>query len=128
MNRMFITGSNLAAALVIASLVPQTAVGKERVKGQYATSKQPYWNVGTFDKQLSIACQRGEFRQRKYLNLSIGFDGKKGRGITGVAQKNWNLIDKKGLAKPNMTYHFFNQGYSNCKVYAAITPPRKRRK
>ena len=59
MNRMFITGSKAATVLLIASLVPEIAVGKERVSGQYATSKQPYWNVGTLDKQLSGACQRG---------------------------------------------------------------------
>ena len=127
MNRMFMTGSNAAAALLITCLVPQIAMGQERVRGQYATSKQPYWNVGTLDKQLSSACQRGEFRQRKHLSLSIGFTGKKGMGVTGIAQKNFNLIDKKGLAKPGMTYHFFNQGYSNCTVYAARTPRRNQR-
>ncbi len=117
----------LVLLILATGLIPGFATAKERVKGQYATSKQPYWNVGTLDKQLSNACQRGEFRQRKYLVFSIGFDGGRGRGITGIAQKNWNLIDKNRLAKPNMTYHFFNQGYSDCKVFAAKTPPKKRR-
>ncbi len=110
-----------------ANTITVVSVAKERVRGQYATSKQPYWKVGTIDKKLSSACQRGEFRQRKYLVYSIGFDGGRGRGITGIAQKHWNLIDKKGLAKANLTYHFFNQGYSNCKVYVSITPVRNRR-
>ena len=124
---MFINGSKAATALLITCLVPQLATGNERIRGQYATSKQPYWNVGKLDKQLSSACQRGEFRQRKSLFLSIGYTGNKGQGITGIAKSNWNLIDKRGLAKPDMTYHFFNQGYSNCTVYAARTPRRNQR-
>ena len=118
----------LSTVILGTVFISATAIAKERVRGQFATSKQPYWAVGTLNKQLSNACQRGEFRQRKYLIYSIGYDGKNGRGITGIAQKNWNLIDKKGLAKPNLTYHFFNQGYSNCKVYVAKTPVRKRRR
>jgi hypothetical protein len=113
--------------VLFSNLIVTSVSAKERVKGQYATSKQPYWNVGTLNKQLSNACQLGEFRQRKYLVFSIGFDGGRGRGITGIAQQNWNLIDKKGLAKPNLTYHFFNQGYSNCKVFVSRTPKRNLR-
>jgi hypothetical protein len=126
MNRIFIYAAGSAALALAVLTAPDVAIGKERVRGQYATSKQPYRSVGTIDKQLSSACQRGEFRQRKYLVFSIGFNGTKGRGITGIAQKNWNLIDKKGLAKPDRTYHFFNQGYSNCKVYVAKTPIKRR--
>lgn len=113
--------------IVCITLLAVHASAKERVRGQYATSKQPYWNVGTLNKELSNACQRGEFRQRKYLVFSIGFDGNRGRGITGIAQQNWNLVDTKGLSKPNLTYHFFNQGYSNCKVYVSKTPRRNLR-
>ncbi len=79
------------------------------------------------DKKLSGACQRGEFRQRKYVTLSVGFIGKQGRGMTGIANKNWNLIDPKGLAKAGFTYHFYNQGYSNCKVFVAKSPVVKTR-
>lgn len=121
MNRKFM--SLTAVSLV---LISGASLAQERVRGQYATSKQPYWTVGDLDKTLSSACQRGEFKQRKYLAFSIGYKGNRGRGITGIATKNWNLIDPNGLAKPDFTYHFFNQGYSNCKVYVARTPQNGR--
>lgn len=95
-----------------------------RVKGQYATSKQPYWSVGTINRRLSTACRRGLFLQRQIMTYSVGFIGKRGRGITGIANKHWNLIDTDGLAEPNVTYHFYNQGYSNCKVFVAKTPKK----
>lgn len=116
----------LMAALIACTTVVAVsgAEAANRVRGQYATSKQPYWNVGQIDKSLTAACQRGEFRQRRYVTYSIGFLGERGRGLTGIAKKNWNLFDPKALAKPGFTYHFFNQGYSNCKVYVARTPLR----
>ena len=101
-----------------------SAEAGSRVKGQYATSKQPYWSVGTMDQRLSTACRRGRFLQRQVMTYSVGFIGERGRGITGIANKYWNLIDTDGLAKPGVTYHFYNQGYSNCKVYVAQTPKK----
>lgn len=123
-NGLILNTSAVFLAVCIGFL-PVSAEAGNRVKGQYATSKQPYWKVGKLDKQLSQACQRGEFRQRKLAVYSVGFIGKQGRGLTGIANKNWNLIDRKGLAKEGFTYHFFNQGYSNCKVYVAKTPARR---
>jgi hypothetical protein len=104
-----------------------TAKAGSRVKSQYTVSKQPYWAVGVFDHLLSKACQRGEFIQRRVDSYSIGYLGEKGRGITGIATKGWNLLDINGLSKPNFTYHFKNQGFSNCKVYVAKTPKVKQR-
>jgi len=116
----------LLAAFVAVSFVSISYSDAEaRSKRQYATTKQPYWSVGEIDKELSRACQRGEFKQRKSLNLSIGYLGAVGRGITGVATDRWNLIDKRRLAKADHTYHFYHQGYSDCKVYVARTPPRR---
>ncbi len=118
--------SKIVLSLVSVGLLSTVSVSSVeaggRVKGQYATSKQPYWKVGRIDRGLSGACQRGEFRQRKYVTYSIGYTGKLGRGLTGIANKHWNLIDPKGLAKEGVTYHFFKQGYSNCKVFVAKTP------
>ena len=99
-----------------------------RTKRQYATSKQPYWRVGALDKMLTQACRRGEFGQRKIKLLTIGFIGRQGRAQTGIAKNGWNLADQKGLAQPRTTYHFFNQGYSNCKVYKATTPKTPKRR
>ena len=102
------------------------AEAAKRVRGQYGTSNQPYWQVGALDRALSAACRRGEFGQRKINVMTIGFVGPRDRGVTGIATNSWNLVDPRGLAQPNTTYHFFNEGYSNCKVYTAPIPRRTR--
>jgi len=112
----------LTAFFVSFFLMPHAYALKQKVKGEYASSKSPYWNVGKYDKTLSIACQRREFLQRKNNRWSIGYYGRDGKGITGIASLGFNLIDKKNLARPGYTYHFFNQGYSNCKVFQAQIP------
>ena len=86
---------------------------------KHKNSKQPYWEVGQYNKALSDACRRHEFNQKKVQNLNIGYSGKVGMGVTGIATQNWNLHDPRGLAEVNITYHFFNDRYSNCKVYVA---------
>ena len=108
-------------------LAVSAEAARKRVRGQWAYTDQPYWRVGALNKELSNACQRGEFGQRKQYLLTIGYVGQKGGGITGIANTNWNLHDPKGMAQPRKTYHFFNQGYSNCKVYAAQQPARRNR-
>ena len=115
------------AALCALILLPAaTSEAAKRVRGQYTVSKQPYWRVGKIDKVLSAACQKGEFGQRQYLRYNIGFIGPKGRSVTGIATSGWNLRDPKRLAQSRKTYHFFNQGYSNCKVYVSDQPRRRR--
>jgi hypothetical protein len=112
--------------LYIASLA-QEAFAQSRVKGQYASSRSPVYQVGDYNGKLSRMCRRGQFKQRKILNLSIGYIGPNGQGITGIAQKGCNLYDPQGVAEDERTYHFFNQGFSNCRVYVAVTPrPRNR--
>ena len=121
--RRFIFVKLVAVAFVFLVLNNfSSATAGSLVKGQYSTSKKPYWSVGAFDGRLSDACRRGDFLQRRVGSYSIGYIGKKGRGITGVASRRWNLIDPFGLSKPNFTYHFKNQGFSNCKVYVAKIP------
>ncbi len=87
--------------------------------GQYASSKRPYWDVGTLSPPLSNACQKREFNQIVPYRLNIGFNGGEGNALTGIAKMGWNLHDSKGLAQPGYTYHFFNDGQSNCAVYQA---------
>lgn len=85
----------------------------------YARSPSPYWKVGRLDPALSQACRRLQFNQLNAFNTFIGFTGERGRGTTGVAKKAWNLNDPLGLARPGMTYHFFNDGLSDCAVFVA---------
>ena len=103
-------------------LAAWSADAQKRVRGQYATSLQPYWRVGNIDRVLSAACQKGQFGQRQYMRFHIGYTGPRGKTITGIATDVWNLNDPLNLRKPNQTYHFFNQGYSDCKVYVSQTP------
>ena len=87
--------------------------------GQYATSKSPYWRVGDINKVLSNLCQKRLFNQVRRLNLRIGYLGKVGKGVTGIAQKYWNLKDPTNISISGLTYHFYNDGFSNCKVFTA---------
>ena len=121
-----IVGLSTGAFVFTGIDVSSSAKAGSPVKGQYSTSTKPYWSVGVLDRRLSDACQRGDFLQRRIGSYSIGYIGDRGRGITGVATKRWNLIDPKGFSKPNFTYHFKNQGFSNCKVYVAKTPKKNR--
>ncbi len=93
--------------------------------GKFTTTKLPYWNVGQYNAALSNACRQSLFNQKKVQSLNIGYFGKAGMGVTGIATREWNLSDPTGLAKPNITYHFFNDGYSNCKVFIAHVRPRR---
>ncbi len=110
------------AALAIFALGAADASAAERVKGQYATSNARLSQVGDLNAKLSRLCRKGLFKQRKVLRLSIGYIGEDGRGITGIAKPGWNLYDPTGVGDPDYTYHFYNQGYSNCRVYEARTP------
>lgn len=92
--------------------------------GTYATSKSPYWNVGNYDDRLTKACRRGQFNQIKANVYNIHFLGPKGRSVTGIATKGWNLVDPRGMALDGYTFHFFNDGYSDCRVYIAQSRPR----
>ena len=114
--------------MVLLSFLFTLEAEANRTKRQYGTSHQPYWRVGALDKALSHACRRGEFGQRKMRLLTIGFNGPKGQAQTGIAKNGWNLSDPNRLAAPRTTYHFFNQGYSNCKVYKATTPRAPKRR
>ncbi|MBO6948256.1 MAG: hypothetical protein JJ855_09800 [Rhodospirillales bacterium] len=114
------------AALAILALDAQDTAAASRVSGQYATSKSKLSKVGDLNPKLSRLCRRGQFKQRKVLRLSIGYVGKDGYGITGIAKPGWNLYDPTGAGDPDYTYHFYNQGYSNCRVYEARTPRQNR--
>ena len=83
-------------------------------------STAAHWLVGDYNRKLSRACQRREFSQKRQFRYMIGFIGKEGRAITGIATATWNLYDPKRLAAKNMTYHFYNDGYSDCAVYVSV--------
>jgi len=104
--------------------VPEARAAEMGNSIQYGNSTAPFWQVGDPNVELTKLCRRGQFNQRKHEEFYIGYHGVEnpGRGYTGIAKQNYNLIDPTGQAEPNITYHFFNDGYSNCKVYAAPDP------
>lgn len=106
----------LAGAVLAAMILAGFGAG---AADPYARSQSPHWKVGRLDPALSHACRRLQFNQRNAFDTFIGFYGARGRGSTGVAQKNWNLDDPLGLARAGFTYHFFNDGLSDCTVYVA---------
>lgn len=87
----------------------------------YAWTNDSFWNVGRLDKELSALCRRNAFNQIQKNRLKIWYTGKDniGRGTTGVAKYGWNLHDPNGVALPDVTYHFINDGYSDCTVFVA---------
>jgi hypothetical protein len=119
-------GKTALAALALCLLAVPDTSAQNRIKGEYAQSKSRVSKVGHLNPKLSRLCRQGQFKQRKVLRLSIGFIGDNGQGITGVAKPGWNLYDPTGVGDPKYTYHFQNQGYSNCRVYEALTPPPPR--
>lgn len=106
-------------AAMTAFVLAAGMVGNTAEAGRYAVSKSPHWAVGKFDTRLSSLCQRHRFNQIRHHRIHISFAGGEGSGIIGVAAKGYNLYDPQGLAQPDVHYHFFNDGYSNCRVYWA---------
>ncbi len=111
----------LLCSLFVMISPPSHAI-KRQEKAFYGTSTVPYWTVGSYSSRLSRACQERLFGQKRQFRYVIGFVGTKGRAITGIASSTWNLYDPVGLAAPRETYHFFNDGYSNCAVYVSPQP------
>lgn len=111
-----------AAAALTAALGLISADIPPAAAGMFATSESPYWQVGRISAELSRACQKGEFGQVRRHLFNIGFIGPDGKSLTGIANTKWNLYDPRGLAEPEHSYHFYNQGYSNCKVYVWPQP------
>lgn len=123
-KKLAIVSCAFAVATIVLFAVGAQAANK--VKGEYANSRSPLYKVGDLNPKLSRLCRQGLFKQRKLLLLSIGYIGDKGEGITGIAKQDYNLYDPTKASEPDKTYHFFNQGYSNCRVYVAVTPPPPR--
>ncbi len=109
----------LFIAIVLGGVLAPSSIDAAAGSQRYASSKTPYWLVGNLNKDLSSFCRKNLFNQIRVLNYNIAFEGEKGRGVTGIAKRGWNLYDPLKLALPNVTYHFRNDRYSNCRVYTA---------
>ncbi len=93
----------IMAGLAAAFAVPVPGGESEAGSRKHAYSQNPYWAVGQYNNVLSDACQRNFFNQKQIQNLTNGYHGDQGMGITGIATREWNLRDPKGLATQNIT-------------------------
>lgn len=116
----------IAAALAAAAIAALASAALAAEPDRYALSHSPYAKVGQLDPALSRACRRLQFNERQAHRYYIGYIGPVAPGTTGIAKRGWNLIDPLRLARPAATYHFFNDGYSNCKVFVASEPAGRR--
>lgn len=107
------------AVVLLAAVTAMPAAPAEAGSKRYAISRSDLARVGRLDRKLTAACRRHRFNQERDLRLYIGYIGPRGRGTTGVAKKGWNLRDPLNLARRGETYHFKNDGFSNCRVYVA---------
>lgn len=109
-----------ACVLLLLGVTPTDADAINR-QGHYvwATTASGASLVGSLNQRLSLACRAREFNQRRAYHIVIKFKGDTDTGVSGIATTNWNLYDPTNLAEPRMTFHFFNDGYSNCRVYVS---------
>ena len=113
----------MAVVIGLLAFLPVSASAVTRTdQAIFGYSTAAHWIVGDFSRTLSLACQRREFSQKRQFRYIIGFIGKEGQAITGIATTTWNLHDPRRLAAKGMTYHFYNDGYSNCAVYVTPQP------
>ncbi|MBE1237007.1 hypothetical protein IHV25_05025 [Phaeovibrio sulfidiphilus] len=96
------------------------AVASERTT-LYGLTGSTFRKVGTLDPALSRSCREGMFNQIRKDRLYIGYfgPGPGRRTLTGIAKQGFNLHDPTGRAEPDTTYHFHNDGYSDCLVFVA---------
>ncbi len=109
--------------IVLCLMAPAPLHAEKRLdKAIYGTSSAPYWTVGKYNEKLSRACQERTFGQKRHYRYIISFVGSQGSGVIGIASKNWNLYDPAGLSRTDKTYHFYNDGFSDCAVYVSTQP------
>lgn len=108
----------LVACWLAAGLAPRPALAVDINPRQYGYSNDPFYKIGNINPELSKLCRLGSFNQRRIGEYFTAFGGES-RNIVGIAKKNYNLFDPTAKADPSKTYHFYNDGTSQCRVYVA---------
>jgi hypothetical protein len=92
-----------------------------------AVKQEPYFSFGQLDPVLTEACRLGDFLSLPLNRIIVRFSGPAGRAVAQVVPPLYRhlLIDRRHLARPRMTYYFFDTAWPDCEVRVeAGTPTR----
>jgi hypothetical protein len=80
--------------------------------------KDPWWSFGKLDPVLTEACRLGDFVSLPLNRIILQFQGDKGRALMQVVPPLYHqlLIDRRKLARPGVTYYFFDTARPDCEV------------
>jgi len=81
-------------------------------------SKQAYWNFGKLDPVLTEACKLGDFVTAPDNRIIQQLAGSQGRALLQVVPPLYRhlLYDRRNLARPGVTYYFFDTNRPSCEV------------
>ncbi len=81
-------------------------------------SRQAYWNFGKLDPVLTEACKLGDFVTAPTNRIVQPLAGSEGRAILQVVPPLYRhlLYDRRNLARPGVTYYFFDTARPSCEV------------
>lgn len=81
-------------------------------------SKEPWWSFGKLDPVLTEACRIGDFVSLPLNRIILQFQGEKGRAMMQVVPAAYRqlLVDRRKLARPGVTYYFYDTASPDCEV------------
>jgi hypothetical protein len=80
--------------------------------------KEPWWTFGKLDPVLTEACRLGDFVTLPLNRIILQFQGDKGRALMQVVPPLYHhlLVDGRKLARPGVTYYFYDTARPDCEV------------
>ena len=80
--------------------------------------KTPWYEFGKLDPVLSEACRLGDFISLPLNRIMQQFSGEKGEAMMQVVPAAYRhlLVDRRKLAKPGVTYYFYDTARTDCEV------------
>lgn len=80
--------------------------------------KEPWWTFGKVDPVLTEACRLNQFASLPLNRIVLQFQGDQGRALMQVVPPLYRqlLVDSRKLAKPGVTYYFFDTAKPTCEV------------
>lgn len=106
-------------ALALGAGMAGPAWGLDFNSRQWGETNNPFTDVGNRSQELTQLCRLGYFNQRRIAETFIRYKGAERGGLLGIAKQAYNLYDPLKKSEPDKTYHFHNDGTSQCKVFVA---------